>query len=46
VTIVASDAVVARAGAGFPFEQLGELLMRGRNEPVRAFQLGERRTVA
>jgi adenylate cyclase len=39
VTIVASDAVVARAGSGFGFEQLGELPMRGRSEPVRAFRV-------
>ena len=39
VTVVASDAVVARAGPGFDFEQLGELQMRGRSESVRAFRL-------
>jgi class 3 adenylate cyclase len=39
VTIVASDAVVARAGAGFRFEPLGALPVRGRREPVRAFRL-------
>jgi adenylate cyclase len=39
VTIVASDAVVTRAGRGFRFERLGELPVRGRQEPVRAFRL-------
>jgi adenylate cyclase len=39
VTIVASDAVVARAGRGFRFEPLGELPVRGRRDPVRAFRL-------
>jgi adenylate cyclase len=39
VTIVASDAVVTRAGRGFRFERLGELPVRGRREPVRAFRL-------
>ena len=39
VTIVASDAVVARAGDGFHFQQLGELPVRGRSEPVRAFRV-------
>jgi adenylate cyclase len=41
VTIVASDAVVARAGGGFGFEQLGELPVRGRREPVRAFHVAD-----
>jgi adenylate cyclase len=45
-TIVASDAVVARAGPGFGFEQLGELPVRGRSEPVRAFRLRDRRDLA
>jgi adenylate cyclase len=43
VTIVASDAVVARAGPGFGFERLGELPVRGRSEPVLAFRLRDRR---
>ncbi len=43
VTIVASDAVVARAGSGFGFEHLGELPIRGRSEAVRAFHLRDRR---
>ncbi|HEX6015470.1 MAG TPA: adenylate/guanylate cyclase domain-containing protein [Geminicoccaceae bacterium] len=42
VTIVASDAVVARAGSGFGFEHLGELPIRGRSEAVRAFHLRDR----
>ena len=39
VTIVASDAVVARAGDGFRFEELGRLAVRGRREPIRAFEV-------
>jgi adenylate cyclase len=39
VAIVASDAVLTRAGAGFRFEELGELPVRGRREPVLAFAL-------
>lgn len=39
VTIVASDMVVTQAGAGFRFQQLGELPVRGRSEPVRAFRV-------
>ncbi len=39
VTIVASDTVVTRAGSGFSFAQLGELPVRGRSEPVRAFRV-------
>lgn len=39
VVVVASDAVVARAGDGFRFEPLGDLTVRGRREPVRAFRL-------
>ena len=39
VTIVASDAVVVRAGRGFRFDELGELAVRGRREPVLAFQV-------
>jgi class 3 adenylate cyclase len=39
VTIVASDAVVARSGPAFRFERLGELPIRGRREPVGAFTL-------
>jgi adenylate cyclase len=39
VTIIASDAVVALAGNGFHFQQLGELPVRGRNLPVRAFRV-------
>lgn len=42
VTIVASDAVVEGAGRGFRFERLGELPIRGRREPVRAFSLAGR----
>ena len=41
VTIVVSDAVVARAGDGFRFEPLGELPVRGRTGSVLAFRLGE-----
>ncbi len=43
VTIVASDAVVARAGRGFRFDELGELPVRGRREPVLAFEVIEPR---
>lgn len=39
VTIVASEAVVARAGPGFRFVELGNLPVRGRREPVAAFEL-------
>ena len=39
VTIVASDAVVARAGRGFRFNELGQLPVRGRREPVPAFEV-------
>ena len=39
VTIVASDAVVARAGRGFRFNELGQLPVRGRREPVSAFEV-------
>lgn len=46
VTIVASSAVVARAGATFGFDQLGELVMRGRNGPVLAYQVVERQIEA
>ncbi len=42
VTIVASDAVVAHSGPAFRFEQLGELPIRGRREPIRAFSLAGR----
>ena len=42
VAIVASDAVVAHAGQAFRFEQLGQLPIRGRREPVRAFSLAGR----
>jgi adenylate cyclase len=42
VTIVASDAVVSRSGPAFRFEELGELPIRGRREPVRAFSLAGR----
>ena len=41
VAIVVSGAVVARAGSGFCFEQLGQLPVRGRDQPVLAFQLGQ-----
>lgn len=41
VTILASSAIVARAGTGFRFEQLGELPMRGRHELVPAFRVVE-----
>lgn len=46
VTIVASDAVLARAGWGFRFDELGQLPVRGRREPVAAYEvtgLGEDR---
>lgn len=46
VTIIASSAIVARAGAEFGFDQLGELVMRGRNEPVLAYQVAERQIEA
>ena len=39
VTIVASDAVVARAGCGFRFDELGDLPVRGRREHVLAFEV-------
>jgi class 3 adenylate cyclase len=39
VVIVTSDAVVARAGGGFRFDELGELPVRGRREPVLAFEV-------
>ena len=39
VTIIASDTVVTRAGPGFRFQQLGELPVRGRSLPVRAFRV-------
>jgi class 3 adenylate cyclase len=39
VTIVASDAVVRQAGPGFHLQLLGELPVRGRTLPVRAFQV-------
>jgi class 3 adenylate cyclase len=39
VTIVTSEAVAARAGEGFRFEGLGELPVRGRSQPVRAYRL-------
>jgi adenylate cyclase len=39
VTVLASEAVVARAGGGFRFEALGALPVRGRGGPVRAFRL-------
>jgi class 3 adenylate cyclase len=39
VAIVASEAVVAQAGQAFRFEQLGQLPIRGRREPVLAFSL-------
>ena len=39
VTIVASDAVLARAGWGFRFAELGRLPVRGRREPVAAFEV-------
>ncbi|MFZ1431422.1 MAG: adenylate/guanylate cyclase domain-containing protein [Geminicoccaceae bacterium] len=42
VTILASSAIVARAGAEFCFERLGELPMRGRTEPVLAYQVVKR----
>ena len=42
VAIVASDAVVAHAGPAFRFEQLGQLPIRGRREPIRAFSLAGR----
>ena len=41
MTIVASDAVVARAGRGFRFDELGELPVRGRREPVPAFEVDQ-----
>lgn len=39
VTVVASEAVVARAGGGFAFEPLGVLPVRGRQGRVRAYRL-------
>jgi class 3 adenylate cyclase len=39
VAIVASDAVVARAGTGFRFEPLGALPVRGRIGSVHAYRL-------
>jgi class 3 adenylate cyclase len=39
IAIVASDAVVARAGPSFRFNELGELPVRGRREPVRSFEV-------
>lgn len=39
VSILASDAVVARAGGGFRFDEIGELPVRGRREPVLAFEV-------
>ena len=42
VTIVASDAVVARAGRGFRFEPLGELPWRGATRCGRSGWPGRR----
>jgi adenylate cyclase len=39
VAIVASETVVDRAGTSFAFEPLGNLTVRGRSGPVRAFRL-------
>lgn len=38
-TIVVSEAIVADAGAGFVFERLGSVTVRGRAKPITAFSL-------
>jgi class 3 adenylate cyclase len=40
VAILASSAVVMRAGTGFRFAEVGELPVRGRRDPVLAYELG------
>ncbi|MFO1038315.1 MAG: adenylate/guanylate cyclase domain-containing protein [Geminicoccaceae bacterium] len=41
VAILASDVVVAGAGAGYRFRDLGPLAMRGRDQTVRAYALDD-----
>ena len=39
VAMLASAAVVTRAGPGFRFAEVGELPVRGRRDPVLAYEL-------